>query len=153
MNQPDPKNIDSQVGMPSSPKPLVVDPVVDPNVSRELSEPPLGDGSVTVSGDVVDSIIVTGDQNNVVGTLIVGSDAGVQELDVRFEQKVAGEYVVTSNIGDERRPTVSTFRSPFSELELIGARAARWRGELNADAHAYGERLFRALFTPPLMEL
>ncbi len=149
MNQPDRKDIDSQVGMPSSPKPLVA----DPDVARALSEPPLGDGSVTVSGDVVDSIIVTGDQNNVVGTLIVGSEAGVQELDVRFEQRVAGEYVVISNIGDERRPTVSTFRSPFSELELIGARAARRRGELNADARAYGERLFRALFTPPLLKL
>jgi tetratricopeptide (TPR) repeat protein len=127
--------------------------IADEELSSALTSTPNGEASVTVSGDVVDSIIVTGDQNNVVGTLIVGSDAGVQELEVRIERASGSQYLVTSSIGDERRPVTSRFESPFSELELHGARSVLRRGVLDPDAREYGDRLFQALFTAPLLEL
>jgi hypothetical protein len=133
---------------PSSPTALVA----DQGLANALETSSLGKSSVTVSGDVVDSIIVTGDQNNVVGTLIVGSDAGVQELELRFEAAPGEGYVVRGTIGDERRPVTSWFTTPFSGLELHGARMAL-RGPLTADASAYGDRLFQALFRPPILEL
>jgi hypothetical protein len=121
--------------------------VADQELANALETSSLGTSSVTVSGDVVDSIIVTGDQNNVVGTLIVGSDAGIQELELQFEAAPGEGYVVRGSIGDERRPVTSWFVAPFSELELRGARLAA-RGPLTRDASAYGDRLFQALFRP-----
>jgi tetratricopeptide (TPR) repeat protein len=127
--------------------------IADQELAKVLEKLPPGKASVTVSGDVVDSIIVTGDENNVVGTLIVGSDAGVQELELRLAPAPGSGYIVRASIGDERRPVTSSFRSPFSELELHGARMALRRGELTEDGRAYGDRLFQALFTPPILEL
>jgi tetratricopeptide (TPR) repeat protein len=126
--------------------------VADQELASAVKSTALGKSSVSVTGDVIDSIIVTGDQNNVVGTLIVGAEAGIQELELRLEAAPGSGYTVCASIGDEQRPVTSSFENPFSELELHGALMAL-RGPLTADARAYGDRLFQALFTPPVLEL